>query len=179
MWLFSPVVGRDKRPGDLWGLDSRGHLILVETKRGPGRCDPFEDFSSFDENSEFAKADGLEDYWYKLYSSERRFIEEKFHTLDIKLDNAKKAQGVVPYSNKRFAVRRWKDLYRVVIAPWLSSSDYTNKVYRYLEARARQPASQTHYISLITAPKYGIYKLSSRGIEHYQQLKEKATVFCP
>jgi len=31
-WLFSPVTGKDKYPGDLWGMDDMGNLILVETK---------------------------------------------------------------------------------------------------------------------------------------------------
>src|SRR3990167_6071043 len=45
-WLFSPVVGKHKYPGDLWGLDSQGGLLIVETKfdRTRARQDPFADF---------------------------------------------------------------------------------------------------------------------------------------
>jgi hypothetical protein len=52
-WLFSPVTGKSKWPGDLWGLDDRGNLLIVETKlarndRGPQ--DPFKDFIGFEES---------------------------------------------------------------------------------------------------------------------------------
>jgi hypothetical protein len=35
-WLFSPVIGQTW-PGDLWGVDESGALILVETKRATSR----------------------------------------------------------------------------------------------------------------------------------------------
>jgi hypothetical protein len=35
-------------PGDLWGIDSEGDLIIVETKLGKKRQDPFCDFVGFE-----------------------------------------------------------------------------------------------------------------------------------
>jgi hypothetical protein len=46
-WLFSILTGNTKWAGDVWGLDSRGRLLIVEAKRcgkGSATCDPFEDF---------------------------------------------------------------------------------------------------------------------------------------
>src|SRR5262249_8354045 len=46
-WLFSPVTGKYPWPGDLWGVNASGQLVLVETKRTGGAQDPFEDFVPF------------------------------------------------------------------------------------------------------------------------------------
>src|SRR5947209_2049040 len=46
-WLFSPVTGKYPWPGDLWGVDASGQLILVETKKTGGPRDHFEDFVLF------------------------------------------------------------------------------------------------------------------------------------
>jgi hypothetical protein len=35
-------------PGDLWGVDEDGDLIVVETKLGRYATDPFKDFLEFD-----------------------------------------------------------------------------------------------------------------------------------
>jgi len=45
-WLFSPVNTGARRPGDLWGVDSKGNLLIVENKL-QGRGDPFQDFIGF------------------------------------------------------------------------------------------------------------------------------------
>src|SRR5438046_1174944 len=42
-WIFSPVTGNKQWPGDVWGVDERGELVIVEGKMGDRR-DPFEDF---------------------------------------------------------------------------------------------------------------------------------------
>src|SRR4051812_25154622 len=51
-WLFSPVTGKTRYPGDLWGIDETGHLVVVETKlfQRATAPDPFEDFVAYERN---------------------------------------------------------------------------------------------------------------------------------
>ena len=72
-WLFSPVTGKDSYPGDLWGLDSRGELLIVETKldRKGATQDPFEDFVAYcrqPANEKRWRADHLRRRWERLAS---------------------------------------------------------------------------------------------------------------
>jgi hypothetical protein len=50
-WLFSPVTGNDRWPGDLWGIDVSGELIILETKRFRPGGDPFEDFLEYTDSA--------------------------------------------------------------------------------------------------------------------------------
>jgi hypothetical protein len=43
-WLFSPITGNKEWPGDLWGVDEDGELLIIENKilkRSGHHYDPF------------------------------------------------------------------------------------------------------------------------------------------
>jgi hypothetical protein len=106
-WIFSPVVGKRPYPGDLWGIDEDGSIILVETKMGH-RQDPFEDFVGYETEPGYGKlcqVEALSKRWSDLLKNERRFIEYLLPQLSTDISGTAE-KGVVPYSYKRFAVRR-------------------------------------------------------------------------
>ena len=83
-WLFSPVTGRYPWPGDLWGVDSQGELLIVESKaaRGRGGQDPFRDFIGYEarkptNNGESAfVACAPRRRWLSLLRKEKEFIRD-------------------------------------------------------------------------------------------------------
>jgi len=78
-WLFSPVVGKKRWPGDLWGLDNKGKLLIIEAKncRTQLKSDPFADFEdlfmSHDSCVEEFKSENLRQKWEDLLKKERNF----------------------------------------------------------------------------------------------------------
>ena len=79
-WLFSPVTGNYPWPGDLWGVDASGELLIVETKSSVYPADPFEDFLDCEQRrvSEGAfppTVQAIRTRWETLLHRERRFIE--------------------------------------------------------------------------------------------------------
>jgi hypothetical protein len=112
-WLFSPVVGKRLCPGDLWGVDEVGDLIPVETKLNRGGQDSFADFVGFEAEPECRSrlcSPFLLGRWEQLMRLEREFVRSKASQLTGDLSSAGKDPGVVPYSFKRFAVRRRRRL---------------------------------------------------------------------
>ena len=77
-WLFSPVVHNRVYPGDLWGVDEVGKLLIVETKLArDARADPFVDFVKLLAHKTAPpalKAANLQGHWEALYEAERDFI---------------------------------------------------------------------------------------------------------
>lgn len=149
-WLFSPVVGNRKWPGDLWAVDARGELLIVEAKScTPGRrCDPFEDFvcagrGAVEPASPSARADSLRERWSKLLEREREFIRQHANELGAGASLHGCYPGVVPYSRHRAQVQRWRHVYVERIAPWLDSPDYSGQVLQYLrKGEEKGPRSQ-------------------------------------
>jgi len=79
-WLFSPVTGKDKYPGDLWGMDNTGNLILVETKLATrAKQDPFVDFINFEMNMPAPTKAGLTSRFKSLLTDEKRFFWRTCH----------------------------------------------------------------------------------------------------
>ncbi len=171
-WLFSPVVGNSDYPGDLWGIDDSGNLLLIETKRGK-RTDPFQDFVNF-EKSGMKTAVSVEKVakrWKNLYESERRFWQN--HETDLRRQSLEQitAKGVVPYSSKRYATRRWPALYAEVIAPRLfSEPTYAENVGHYLEIRNQSNITTIYYVGLVLVNEPNLLTLSTKGHDHYLKL---------
>jgi hypothetical protein len=172
-WLFSPVVGNRPCPGDLWGVDEEGSLLLVETKFGRKRQDPFVDFVDFEtapDCSAQLDVQFLFSRWQRLFRLEQNFIMEKLPSLSSDLAAAGTDLGVVPYSYKRFAVRRWRRLYQEVIVPHLLSPRYEETVHMYLDTREATRQRASLYFGLIAVDGSATPTLSSRGRESRAKL---------
>lgn len=173
-WLFSPVTGNQDWPGDLWGVDQRGELLLVETKRvkkGERSQDPYEDFVSFEDRKAVPDVAVIVKHWLPLYAGEKRFVLE--HQTDLETGNRgdpKKQPGVVGYSLKRMMVWRWRELYLRWIAPRILSGEYELTVRRNLEERVRSGNAPPHYFALFTMFDDSYPRLSAKGQENFAQL---------
>ncbi|MGH8544271.1 MAG: hypothetical protein ACREX3_11720 [Gammaproteobacteria bacterium] len=167
-WLFSPVVGNRIYPGDLWGVDSRGKLIIVETKtdRARSRTNPFEDFVPYSESSEAKilwRAESLHQRWLALWKRETVFLENHLSTLDHKKRLRGKYPGVVPYSRHRDAVWRWQDVYRDLIAPRFLSGRYERSIDRGLRLRRQAGDPPPIFVGLVATVREGDPRLSGSG----------------
>jgi hypothetical protein len=174
-WLFSPVVGNTKFPGDLYGVDETGRLILVEAKCAVGRADPYEDFIGKTSWFREMPTTILRNRWEKLLRHEHAFIEQYISMLQQVTRFERAHPGVVPYSSRRIAVLQWHELYRSRIAPMLApGSDYETKVAEYLDRREGSVKNQVSYFALYTVPRGEVPKLSKSGRENYARLIAEA-----
>ena len=183
-WLFSPVTGKSKWPGDLWGLDDRGNLLIVETKvarndRGPQ--DPFRDFIGFEESpnakvrrESVFEVPALRYKWLRLLKQERDFIEQNNSFLSIGKLRLVKHPGVVPYSYKRSQTWTWPQLYLHRIAPMILGKRSEKKTELSFLERARKGNSRPHYFALFTVYGEGTPSLSGKGLDNYKSLRESA-----
>lgn len=160
-WLFSPVVGKKRWPGDLWGVDADGELILVENKKLPIRDwrihDPFIDFRSFQTNlrrstAEFIQCGSLRPRWDRLYR-----CEVKFGSADGKSiwwEDRSKKSSVLPNSHKRGALKRWQELAKEFIGPRIlpETGSYSRTIGNFLNRRQQRSNPPPHYCGLLLDP---------------------------
>jgi hypothetical protein len=173
-WLFSPVTGEYPYPGDLWGIDSEGDLIIIEAKLGKKRQDPFKDLVGFEgrlkvENQSVFSEDSLKRRWQCLLDKEVRFIERCSQTLQSGDDPKLTFPGIVSYSSKRDTVWRWRHLYLEVIVPNIKG-DYQQVVTRYLKQRSTNKIATQHYFGVILASSSVHPELSKKGDQNYEKL---------
>ena len=179
-WIFSPVTGNTKWPGDLWGLDDRGNLLIVETKvakQGARPQNPLKDFVGFERRPKAKVREGsvletpaLRSRWLRLIEKEREFIKKNYSLLssgEIKLG---KHEGVVPYSSKRSQTWTWRRLYIREIAPKIVGKYYQRKTEANLLERAKQGNPRPHYFALFSVYDECSPSLSERGLTSYRSL---------
>lgn len=96
---------RARRPGDLWGVDSKGNLLIVENKL-QGSGDPFQEFIEFVEDSgePGGTACELEERWKELLDKEKKPARL------WRNDPRGTYPGVLPYSRHRAELRRRPDV---------------------------------------------------------------------
>jgi hypothetical protein len=172
-WLFSPVVGKERFPGDIWGIDSNGNLILVETKLAkahrPGQ-NPFVDFIHFEtRRAKRLSTELILGRWEDLFKDEIKFIER--HRKDVEEAQRKEGTfpGVVPYSRHRRAVWEWRHVYLGVLAPQFHDGErYADKVRRYLAKRSNN--SPIHYFGIVAVVFGSTPRLSPTGQAEYDAL---------
>jgi hypothetical protein len=180
-WLFSPVTGRDRHPGDLWGVDSQGRVIIVETKiqRGSGGKDPFEDFIGFAQRARHSaqplSVDALLHRWNRLLLRERRFLKDFGDDRGSGKWLRGTHSGVVPYSSHREVIWQWPDLYFGVIGSLLNSESYERAVRRSLKC-ARGCSDPPLFVGLVASPLRSSRLLSARGVRHLQTLQSEVGV---
>jgi hypothetical protein len=167
-WLFSPVVGYRKYPGDLWGLDSDGELLIVETKfdRHRRAQNPFSRFFPYwsDPNTrELWPAEALKAHWTDLYKKELKFFREYARHLSPLVPIAGTHPGVLPYSSHRGAIWRWQDLYLSHVAPLFRDDRYKRAVEECLRRREALVNQKPRFVGLIATVHPWGPKLSTAG----------------
>ena len=166
-WLFSPVVGKRPWPGDLWGVDAAGDLLIVEAKwAGTTGTDPFEDFVGYS----VPPIDQLINHWRESLAGEHAFLRDYASDLQEGRLARAKYPGVIPYSYKRIEVRRWRHLYLNHIVP-LFNGDYERRVEANLNLYQAAGCPPPNYIALFTLRGNGRAALSERGKDNYRNLE--------
>jgi hypothetical protein len=166
-WLYTPVVGNAKWPGDLWGIDSRGDLIVTEAKRCKGHGNAFKDFVAFHHSGrEELTADHWEGKWKVHLRAELAFQEGTSERPQGHTD------GILPRSNRRQHIRRWPQL-AGQIDRYIRSSEYSTIVARYLQARASVGNPSPYYFALMIESNEGHRILSSASIASAAELQRK------
>jgi len=169
-WLF-PKVSNDG-PGDLWGVDASGDLIIVETKKSTIKRrlqDPFEDFLKESPliKDDLLNPDILLEKWDKLLKNEIEWIQNGCRT------PKGVARGVIPYSYHRFTILRWFDFYTSQIIPRLTGVQYPEAVCNFMQRRKDRDNPSHHFIGLYTVTHLKKPGLSRKGRSHYKELALK------
>ncbi len=175
-WLFSPITGNYPWPGDLWGVDASGELLIVETKPSSTRADPFEDFLDCERRraSEGAfppTVDQIRTRWEKALHSERRFLNVNRDALRVGSEPRNPGPGLLPNSCKRLMTWRWRGLYLGAIAPIIASAEYEHAVVSALDRLASRSNRFPHYFGLFTIISSARPSLSAVGKERYEALR--------
>ena len=165
-WLFSPVVGKSPYPGDLWGIDERGELVIVETKlyRAGRAPDPFSDFLECSDHDDVRchwEPAPLEKRWRDLLRAERQFCSKHATAFWSSPEPTEGLfRGVLPYSRHRKAAWQWPTLCKERLMPLFAAHDYEQAI----ESSLTLPRKSGH---LDRAPKGAI------GIDDVQADKTK------
>jgi hypothetical protein len=174
-WLFSPVVGRSW-PGDLWGMDETGELLIVEAKRivqHRRTADPLADFIDAGRADEAGQppfgTDDIERRWRYYYARELSLPAPTY------VGPKGVSPGVLPYSVHRRALNTWTAL-AGVLSERLRSPSYENAVDAALEARRRGGDQMPHYVGLFVLASDAPAKLSARGTDSWRRLVDAAGI---
>jgi hypothetical protein len=168
-WLFSPVVGNKRWPGDLWGLDNEGNLLIIEAKncRIQSRSDPFGDFvdllMSHDSYVEEFTSDNLRHKWESLLKKELSFP----NGYDQRPKG--KTEGILPRSNHRKHIRRWKDIAKR-IDERIRGDSYEPTVECMLEKRKNRNNPVPHFFGLLVRDESMCFGLNEKGLQAKQEL---------
>lgn len=167
-WLFSPVVGNAKHPGDLWGIDDEGILLIVETKvdTAIARQDPLCDFCEYvakPEVRDLWTSAELRKRWRRLFKQEMTFLREHFESFAPSVVPTGTYRGVVPYSRHRVALWRWQHLYRTQIAPRFEDGEYEARVMKALRTREENREPAPVFVGLIATTRGAEPQLSNQG----------------
>jgi hypothetical protein len=175
-WLFSPVVGNKTYPGDLWGVDSHGDLLMVETKLSRSRTaqDPFSDFEAYcsiPANARLWRAETLRRRWSYLFRQEERFLRTWARGLDAHDRRKATCPGVLPYSEHRDAVWRYQTVFRTRIVPRFRSGRYRRAVDRALRIRSARGDPKPVFVGLIATIEPHPVRLSAQGSRAFWALR--------
>jgi len=175
-WLFSPVTGNYPWPGDLWGVDASGELLIVETKSSVYPADPFEDFLDCEQRrvSEGAfppTVQAIRTRWEKLLHRERRFIEVNRDALRFGSASRNPGPGVLPNSCKRLVTWRWRSLFLECIAPVIASPAYEHAAVSALDRLNSRSNLFPHYFGLFTILASARPRFSAAGKQRYETLR--------
>jgi hypothetical protein len=153
-WVLSPVTGNREWPGDLWGIDSDGELIIIENKlsklgsrlvRSSRTYDPFVDFDKhWEKYKKECSAASILKKWEILLKEERK---EPSRLIEV----VRPKKGVLPHSRKCSRLQRWPILTEE-IERRVRAGKYEKTVRIYLEERLKHQ-SCPHYCGLVVKTK--------------------------
>jgi len=144
IWLYTPVVGNKKWPGDLWGIDCQGELLIVECKQCKRSDDPFVDFSNYHRDE--IKEELTASHWMKKFN--KHLKAERIFTNCMQERPRGKTDGILPRSNRRAHIRRWPQLGRK-IDDYVRSSSYRENAQDYLTTRLNRQNPIPYYLALM------------------------------
>ena len=145
-WLGVYGSTANRCPGDIWGLDNDGNLLLVELKVWPGRHDPFSRFVQVAQDRHQFAADVLAHGWRNRLQLERTYAITAERLLVQRAREAPSAApGLLPYASRREALHAWPDLYGRLLR-WVCSVKYEALVDSRLEQRRRNGNPSPHFI---------------------------------
>lgn len=163
-WLYTPVVGNTRWPGDLWGVDARGELLILECKQCRRGDDPFHDFVRYHRpgRDEFTAAHWLTK-WARHLRAERAFPDATTER------PAGRTDGLLPRSNRRAHIRRWPALAALMDAH-IRSPEYEEAVRAALRVREQAGNPSPHYMALMVVSAdqdvlAGVAEASSRELQ--------------
>jgi len=185
-WLFSPPHGGKGWKGDVWGIDSNGELIVVESKvviknkagTQPKHCDPFRSLYVL-HSKQRGKRDRfpvnkIREKWQKLHDLEGRVA------VDCNYRGKRTQPGILPYGSYRHALKGWCKLYRAIRRTVKKNSSYSKRVVTRLKKRGHyKDRSVPYYFAFFTIgddfkrPIALSELLSKKGKRHYDKLKKK------
>lgn len=174
-WLFSPISGNYPWPGDLWGVDAAGELLIVETKSSANPADPFEDFLKCEQRRSEGQfpptVQSIQTRWEKGLRDERRFIDVNRDALQFGSDRCIPGPGVLPNSCKRLVTWRWRGLYLEFIAPVIASQAYEDAAVSALNRLNNRSELCPHYFGLFTILGSARPCFSAAGKQRYEALR--------
>jgi hypothetical protein len=146
-WLFSPVNNLKIWPGDLWGVDSDGELLIVESKllKKAKFYDPFADFCDYclTDHIQFCGA-YIKAQWKTLREAEIASCSRLYDRGTHKL-------GILPNSSNNLCLRCWSVLTRR-IEKYVRHPKYESLVCSHLKARIAAMNPKPHYCGLLLRP---------------------------
>jgi hypothetical protein len=142
-WLYAPVVGNQKWPGDLWGVDNSGDLLVVECKQCRRADDPYIDFLEYHRpvRDEFSAI-----HWVAKFKRHLR-DELRYHD-GVQERPPGRTGGILPRSNHRAHLRRWPQL-ASMIDERIRAGGYVESVMRNLNVRAKNCDPTPHFLALM------------------------------
>jgi len=158
VWLYTPVVGKARWPGDLWGVDRHGDLLIVECKQCRRADDPFKDFLAFhyDDRDELKAA-----HWERKF---RKHLKAELAFPDMISERPpNRTDGILPRSNKRSHIRRWPALVEQIEVR-IRSTKYETVALSYLGERAKADNPRPYYVALMIVSDAGRPLLSEGAI---------------
>ncbi len=168
-WLYTPVVGKHRWPGDLWGLDTKGNLLVIEAKRCGRRNNPFEDFVPYhrDGREELSAAHWMSK-WKGHMHSELRLTDSTAEPTEGHTD------GILPRSNRRQHLRRWMSLAKQIDSA-IRTTGYCRKVDKALRTRATSSDPTPFYIALMIESRRNGHVLNDSLERSARELRQKVT----
>ncbi len=161
-------------PGDIWGLDRNGDLLVIELKVWPGRDDPFSRFVPIAQDRRQFAADILANDWRRRLHDELEYEKTARRLLRRRADRAPAvARGLLPYYSRREALHAWPDLYESLLDR-VSSADYRALVESRLDLRRRADDSPPHFIGFAMMHRDEQPTLSGSWGQGYTDLCEAA-----
>lgn len=188
-WLFSFAQGSlghsgPPGPGELWGIDTEGELLLVSLRIGgtKRRVDPFAPFVSgrnpsrgklfHDDRTRTRRGTVLHADW--LRSQWRDSLAREVSRIDHNRPGDEDAMAgelcLLPHGRRGAALRRWIGARLYDPLPLLTTSDYVANVMAALKRRAATRQPKHHYVGILVGTAGEAVRFNTAGRDNYTRL---------